>query len=412
MGVSPQEHRDWIMQRIGRTEVQRLPLSAAQGLILAEDVSAVHSLPLWDNSAMDGYALRSADTYGASDAAPVSLQVLGEVAAGSDWDPPLAAGQAVRIMTGAPLPSDADTIVRVEHTSGESGPGQWAQHRVSLTAEVPAGQEVRAAGEDLLAGATVARAGDELSAVRRSALAAAGVHEVLVHRAPRVAVLVTGAELAAPGSTLRRGQIPESNSQLIAGLLAESGIAQVSVRHCPDELAQVQALLDELAQQHEIIITTGGVGPGTHDVMRAALIDEPEVRQLRVAMRPGQHQAAGRLSNGAFIFALSGNPVSAAASFELFVRPALRAIQGASQPLTPTLQATAALGWRSAPGRWQVLPVIFEPGPTLRCLPAVAATRISHSVGGFGAAQGYALVEPERAEVAVGDTVTVLRLCP
>lgn len=410
MQTSPEEHLAWLLEQIPHTARVRVRLDQAHGRVLAEDVRAAHPLPLWDNSAMDGYAVRSADTAAASERHPVDLQVLGEVPAGSCWDPPLASGQAVRIMTGAPVPSAADAIVRVEATIGDNGPGSWAESSVRLTAAVPAGREVRRRGEDLDAGALVAREGDELGAVRLSALAAAGVQQVEVRAAPRVAVLVTGSELLEPGTRLERGQIPESNSLLIGGLLAEAGLGEVSIRRSADTVPAVQELLAELGASHDVIVSTGGVGPGTRDVMRLALESEAGVRQVRVAVRPGQPQCAGPLASGAFVFALPGNPVSAAVSFELFVRPCLRAMQGHASAARPRLRATAAEGWRGVTGRWQVLPVVFDQGEELSCAPAVSASRISHSVGGFGAAEGYALVEPERGDIAAGDDVSVIRL--
>ncbi|MGP9488745.1 molybdopterin molybdotransferase MoeA [Glutamicibacter sp. AOP38-B1-38] len=412
MGISPAEHLAWILDRITLVATRTVGLAEARGTVLAEDVFAAHSLPLWENSAMDGYAVRSCDTSNASWQQPIVLKVMGEVAAGSSWDAPLEPGQAVRIMTGAPIPSRADAVVRVESTIGDQGESTWAEELVRVFKPVQPGQEIRAHGEDLARGALVARAGDQLTAVRLSALAAAGIAKVLVRRAPRVAVLVTGAELQPLGAELTRGQIPESNSLLIGGLLAEAGIVEVSVQHCPDEAAEVTQRLAELGSSYDAIVSTGGVGPGTRDVMRLALADEAEVRAVRLDARPGQPQCTGRLAAGAFVFALPGNPVSAAVGFELFVIPALRAMQGHTVSERPRLTATAGTGWRGFTGKLQVLPVEFEHGQSLRCYPVVHSKRVSHSVGGFGAAQGYALVEPERGDIAEGDSVQVIRMLP
>lgn len=459
----PEDHLAWVLAGVTPVSPRRLALEQAIGAVLAEDARAVHPLPLWANSAMDGYAVRAADTAGATPDQPTRLAVLGEVAAGSSWDPALGPGECVRIMTGAPLPSDADAVVRVEATQGDrsraagedagvlSDPDRgalaWADREVRVTAEVLPGRDVRARGEDLAAGELVARVGDPLTAARASALAAAGVAEVLVREAPRVAVLVTGAELQPIGAPLTRGQIPESNSLLMRGLLAEAGITRVSVERCPDDEASVRARLAELGGAHDLVVATGGVGPGTRDVMRIVLDAEPGVRAVRMAVRPGQPQCSGRLRAGAWVFALPGNPVSAAVSFELFVRPALRAMQGHSATQRPRLAATAAVGWRGAVGRLQVLPVRFTDGPAalegpaaldgpavasghasaagagadperrdscepcaLWCVPAVHSSRVSHSVGGFGAAEGYALVGPDTGDVAAGDRVSIIRV--
>lgn len=229
---------------------------------------------------------------------------------------------------------------------------------------------------------------------------------------PKVAVLITGAELRTPGLPLSRGQVPETNSLLMAGLLAESGIQAATVVHCVDDIEAVREQLAILGATHDAVLSTGGVGPGAYDVMRQALESEPEVQAVRVKIRPGQPQCAGRLAAGAMVFALPGNPVSAAVSFELFVRPCLRSMQGHREVLRPTLRAVAAVGWRAAAGRVQVIPVVFEHGAQLRCAPAVQAQSISHSVGGFGAAQGYALVPAGITQVNPGDEVEVLRMVP
>ncbi|NQD39601.1 molybdopterin molybdotransferase MoeA [Glutamicibacter halophytocola] len=408
--VDLETHRARLLAQIAPLAPQSIEVSggfaALHGAVLAEDVASAHPLPLWDNSAMDGYAVRSGDT----SAAPVALEVIGEVPAGSGWDPRLEPGQCVKIMTGAPIPSDADAVARIEDTSAAIG--GWDVDTVQVNVQVPPGKDIRRSGEDKAAGDLMAYAGETLSAARLSALAAAGASTLVVRTAPRVAVLVTGAELRAPGEDLSRGQIPETNSLLMAGLLAESGIQAATVVHCVDDICAVREQLDILGATHDAVLSTGGVGPGAYDVMRQVLEAEPGVQAARVKIRPGQPQCAGRLESGAMVFALPGNPVSAAVSFELFVRPCLRAMQGHREVLRPTLRAVAAVGWKAAAGRMQVIPVVFQHGPTLRCAPAVQASSISHSVGGFGAAQGYALVPAGATQINPGDEVEVLRMIP
>ncbi|MFC7764922.1 molybdopterin molybdotransferase MoeA [Leucobacter soli] len=275
------------------------------------------------------------------------------------------------------------------------------------------GANIRIRGEDTAAGAVLARAGDLLTANRVAALAAAGEAAVLVRPRPRVAVVATGSELQPAGAPLRRGQIPESNSMLVAGLLAECGVAAEAVQVHGDDTDAFARVLAELASQVDAIITTGGVGPGRHDIVRIAVEAEPEVRAVRVAVKPGQPQCTGRLAGGAWIFALPGNPVSAAVSFELFVRPALLRMQGRGEVQRMRLPAVAASSWRGSAGRLQVLPVRIdrEPGG-LVCRPSVNPRGVSHAVGGSGAANGYALVGPERGDVAAGDPVDVIVLEP
>lgn len=417
--VTATEHLEWILARIARTDAVRVPIAAAHGAVLAEDVRSGVALPLWDNSAMDGYALRAADVRDATVERPVGLRVVGEVLAGSAEDPRIPSGSAVRIMTGAPVPTDADAVLPVESTAADLAGSAWAVDEVRALAPVSAGAHIRRRGEDAPEGAVLARAGDRLGAARVSALAAAGIARVAVARAPRVAVLATGSELRDPGSPLERGQIPESNSVLIAGMLREAGIEPAFVRRGEDDATALAAWFAEHSRAYDCIITTGGVGPGTHDVVRIALEGAPGVRAVRVAVRPGQPQCCGRLGvagDGAFVFGLPGNPVSAAVSFELFVRPALLAMQGASVRHRVRVPARAATGWPGRSDRLQVLPVVVADAPEtdaaahagLRCAPAVDPGSVSHSVGGHGAADGYALVPEGVGDVAEGDMVDVI----
>jgi len=417
--VTADAWRDWLLARVPRTAAVSLPVHEAHGHVLAEEVHAPHPLPLWTSSAMDGYAVRSSDIVAASADEPVQLRVLGEVAAGSSEDPALARGDAVRIMTGAAVPSDADAVVPVERTvpgdasGSDSILGAWAESTVLVLSAVPPGANVRLAGEDTPRGAVLAEPGHTLNAARLSALAAAGVTHVTVFARPRVAVIITGSELCEPGVAPLRGQIPESNSVLITSLLRENGITPAFVVRVHDDATGLRGELERLSASVDFIITTGGIGPGTHDVVRIALEDSAEVRGAHLAMRPGAPQRAGLLDPSTFVIALPGNPVSAAVSFEMFVRPALLAAQSSARTERLRLRATAAEGWRGAPGRLQVLPVrITETADGLECAPAVHPQGISHAVGGHGSANGYALVDASRADVRPGDVVDVLLVTP
>ncbi len=419
----PNEYLRSILAQIHPTDSERISIADAFGLALAEPVAAGFDLPRWDSSAMDGYAVRAADVASATEEAPVSLRVVGEVAAGSGLDPVLDLGTAARIMTGAPLPTSADTVVPVEltlgegnndgtHTGARNEPGEeisWADNVVRVLHQVALGANVRRRGEDVRQADQLARPGDTLGSARVSALAAAGAATVTVHRPPRIAIVSTGSELRQPGEMLRRGEIPESNSLLISGLLREAGFAATTVEHCADSEEELSERLTQLATSHDAVITTGGVGPGRHDVVRIALSSEPQIRSIRVAVRPGQPQCSGRHSAGAFIFGLPGNPVSAAVSFELFVRPALRKLAGHARQEHGRFTAIVEQGWRGKSGRLQVLPVKLRHSEAeLLCSPAVAAQRVSHSVGQHGLTDGYALVESERGDVAAGETVDVI----
>lgn len=432
--VSHEEHLAWILDRIPRLRPRTVPVRGATGLTLAADAVAATDLPLWDSSAMDGYALR-----GGEYAAGTRFELVGEVAAGSPEDPMIGAGQAVRIMTGAPLPSDADAVLPYERAAGDGVPGGWGTREIAVPGPVAVGANVRRRGEDVAAGDVLAEAGHALTAQLASALAAAGVREVRVRPRPRVAVLATGSELRGPDEELRRGEIRESNSVLMAGLLEESGIPAVAVDVSGDDAEATARRIRTLAEGADVVLSTGGVGPGRHDVVRIALEECPGVRSVRVAVRPGQPQCAGwvgpdvvvhedepvaeprpdgtarQLPDGAtdgpsaWIFALPGNPVSAAVSFELFVRPALLAMQGRRSVQRLRLPATARVGWSGRSGRLQVLPVRLETGADgLECRPSVDPRGIAHAVGRHGATDGYAIVEAERGDVVAGERVDVI----
>ena len=422
MSLTAAEYCDWILARIQHTVVVNLALSESYGLALAETLRAELDLPLWDSSAMDGYALRIADVASASTDSPVRLRVQGEVAAGDAADPDMTAGTAIRIMTGAPVPSAADAVVPIEQThratagaatasvipvSRESD--AWDDQEIWVTAPIASGANIRRRGEDIRQSDVIAHRGDSLNAARLSALAAVGIGEVSVYRAPRIAVLSTGSELRPAGTQLQRGEIPESNSVLLGGLLREAGLPAITIAYAADSVEQLRDQIGVLAAEHDAIITTGGVGPGKYDVVRLALADEPGIRSARVKIRPGQPQCSGRHRAGAFLFCLPGNPVSAAVSFELFVRPALRTMAGYQEIYRRKLLATAAVAWPGKSGSLQVLPVkISETDTGLSCVPAVPPRGASHAVAQYGASDGYALVEAERAEVRAGELVQII----
>lgn len=417
-------HLEWILARVETTSVERVPLPQAAGLAIAETVRARLDLPLWDCSAMDGYAIRSGDTImrpdpeGQADSDDlIALRVLGEIAAGSSSDPSVPAGGAVRIMTGAPVPGDTDCVVPVERTVPADPadlprpPDAWARTMVRVPQDAVSGANIRRRGEDLQVGDVIANPGDRADAALLSAIAASGATELRVHRRPRIAVLSTGAELASSGETLDRGRIPESNSLLISGLLAEMGLSASSVSHTGDDAEHLAEHLAELARDYDAVVTTGGIGPGLHDVVRISLESEPGIRPRRVAVRPGQPQLAGRHSGGAFVFGLPGNPVSAAVSFELFARPALLAMAGFRRRHRLRLTAIASESWRGSIDRLQVVPVHLEQsGDGLRCSPATSPRRAKHSIAGHGNRDGYALVEIGRGDVQAGETVQVIEV--
>ena len=381
------------------TRRETLPLADAAGRTLAVDLVSHLDVPPFDNSAMDGYAVRRADLRGASPDAPVTLEVVGDLPAGASDDPALARGQAVRIMTGAPVPSGADAVVAVEATDGGT-------EQVRVEVEPIAGRHIRCAGEDARRGAAVLTAGTVLAPRHLAAAAAAG-HAVLdLVARPRVAIAATGSELVAPGEPLAHGSIPDSNSTLLAGLAADAGAEVVAAGRLPDDPDAVRAWLDELPEC-DLVVCSGGVSVGDHDVVRAVLGATGQVVFEQVAMQPGRPQAFGALADGTPVFGLPGNPVAVHVSFEMFVRPAILRLLGRRAPAPVPLVVGA--GWRSPAGRVQVMPVaVTSQVASLVAVPAYPGGSASHLVTGLAAADGFAVVPADVTEVAVGQTVPVL----
>jgi len=390
---------------------EEVALEHALGRTLAEPLAAAVPIPVFDNSAMDGFAVRGADLVAAAADRPVALAVVGEVAAGSSADPALASGQAVRIMTGAPMPSDADAVVPVEDTL------EGFDARVGGTVRVVApprpGGDVRVAGADARVGDTVLPAGVEIGALQLSAIAAAGVGTLRVAARPRVAVISTGAELVPPGAALRRGQIPESNSFVLAARVSEAGGALVRRTSVGDEPAELAAALREAFEFGvDAVIMSGGVSAGAYEPVKLALGPSGAMAFEAVAMQPGKPQGFGVTPDGVLLFGLPGNPVSVAVSFEVFVRPALLAMQSRAQLERERIALPAARAWTPPRGRRQYLPARIDRSDPARwsVAPAHPGGSISNRAGGLALAEAFAIVPAEVERVAVGDRVEVMLL--
>jgi len=402
------EHLDWILAQLPILEPVRVPLEHALGLALAEPVTSATDTPPFDNSAMDGYAVRRADLLAATPGSPVVLPVVADLAAGTAQNPRIDAGQVARIMTGAPIPDGADAVVPIEDT--DRGIDRVGIHR----APEPAAH-IRRAGSDAGAGDTVLRAGTTLWPTRIAAAASAGRAELLVHPAPRVAVISTGDELIVPGTPARRGQIPDSNSYLLAAAVAQAGGVAHRVGAVPDNEDSLRAVLDSLVGTVDAIILSGGVSVGAYDVVKAVLAPLG-IWFGPVRMQPGKPQGFGRLPAGTgstepgpIVFALPGNPVSAFVSFEAFVRPALLYMGGHGSIARPTVTGTVARGWSSPVGRQQYMPVVCERrGPETLVWPATSGGSGSHLVAGLGQAEGLAIVPEDSDTVTEGDLLPVL----
>lgn len=371
-----------------------VPLLDAIGSVTAADHRALVASPPFDNSAMDGYAVRAADVARASRRAPAEMPVAGESAAGA---PPatLPAASAWRIMTGAPVPVGADAIVPVEDTDG-------GVETVEIRAAVDPGRHVRRAGGDAQVGDVIVAAGVDVTPARLAALAAVGLDAVVVTRAPRVAILATGDELVHPGQPLEPGRIYDSNAVLLEGLVRAAGAQPLPLARVGDRPDDLIATLDGL--EADLIVTTGGVSVGAYDVVKAALSDRG-VDFARVAMQPGKPQGLGRF-DGTPIACLPGNPVSVLVSFAVVVAPMVRRLRSAP-PLEAHETAVVSEGWRTSPGRRQFMPVRWTgPGSVA---PATAGGSGSHLIASLAQAQALADVDAAVDEVSAGDTVRIVR---
>lgn len=394
--ITVEQHRKRILEAVRPLEAVSVPLDAGIGRVLREPVRAAVDLPLFPNSAMDGFAVLFDDVAAASSENPVVLEVVADLPAGSASDPSVTRGQAVRIMTGAPFPSAADTVVPFEDTTGGLAD---SLRRVAVTAPPRArGVHVRPQGEECRAGDEILPAGTRLGGRQLAAAAAAGVADVVVSRTPRVAVISTGDELRPPGTPLRRGQIPESNGTLLNGLCREVGAEVVMRTQVDDGGDGLRAALAEASVLGaDVVITSGGVSAGAYEVVK----NVAPMRFDEVAMQPGKPQGFGE--GTPLLFGLPGNPVSVAVSFEVFVRPALLALQGGTLIDRPILPMRVAEGWRTPAGRRQYRPVVVE-----RDGVRPTSSGGSHLAASLARAHAYAVVPAEVDVVAVGDVVDVM----
>ena len=399
---SVEEHRAVVAALLDPLPAEEVPLARVRGRVLAGALVAGVALPPFDNSAMDGYAVRATDVTGATDDVPVALPVAADIPAGRTDVPTLEPGTAHRIMTGAPLPSGADAVVQVEHTDGGGD-------RVQVFRAPAPGTSVRRAGEDVTEGAVVLPAGTVLGAAQIGLAAAVGAPVLPVRRRPTVLVLSTGSELVAPGAPLRPGQIYESNGTMLAAAVDDAGGVGELIRFVPDDVAHLHRVLDErlAAGTVDLVLTSGGISAGAYEVVKEGLADRG-VEFAKVAMQPGGPQGAGRV-DGVGVVALPGNPVSSLVSFEVFVRPLLRTALGHPWPDRPRVTAALAAPLTSTPGRRQ-----FRRG----VLDAVSGTvrevggPPSHLLGALARADCLFVVPEQVTVLAAGERVEVWLLEP
>jgi molybdopterin molybdotransferase len=395
-----------ILGAVAPLEPRTVPLASALGLVLARGIVATEMVPPFANTAMDGYAVRAADTAGAADEEPVTLRVVGELAAGVAPATPVGPGEAIRIMTGAPMPNGADAVVMVERTSADGD-------RVEIFAAAAVGDHVRPAGGDLEVGQRVFEAGTVLTPAHLGVLASLDVTDVLCHPRPRVGVCSTGDELVATGP-LAPGLIRDSNRPMLLAVLEEAGCEPVDFGIAPDDEAALTATITRALDECDALLTSGAVSMGDYDYVKVVLerlaAERPasEYAWMQVAIKPAKPLAFAAIG-GVPVFGLPGNPVSSRVSFELLARPALRRLAGRADLLPEPVVAVARSPFRRRPdGRvhFDRVVVVYEDG---RYVCERAGFQASNVLSGMARASGLAIVD-DGAGVDAGEPVSVILL--
>ena len=387
-----------ILGRAQRLDVEAVPVTEAAGRVLAEAAVAQVDLPPFPSSAMDGFALRSADTR----AARVSLPVVARVAAGRPAERPLRAREAMAIATGGVVPEGADAVVPLERVT-ESG------DEIRLSESVAAGANVRPRGGDARAGETILERGARLGAAQVAALAAAGVAEIRCARRARAAVLVTGSELRSPGEPLEPGQIYEANGPLLTAALARAGARVEPLGVAVDDRGELTRILAQGLATADLLVTAGGASVGPHDLVREtqARLGVEEIF-WGVSVKPGKPTAFG-VRDGCLVFNLPGNPVSALVTFELFVRPALGALAGVPDPLPAYARGTLARSVRRNPVRDEFVRASATHRGNETVLEPITG-QDSHMIARAARADALVAVEAGEGELREGESVRFLPL--
>ncbi len=382
-----------VLDAVSPLPMQPATLREARGLVLAENVTAPHDIPPFPNSAMDGYAVRGADVA----AAPVRLEVIEDVPAGSVATREVSAGTAIKIMTGAPLPPGADTVVKVEDTDGGS-------RTVEIRAATDNGTAVRPAGGDVAAGSAVFGTGTRLTAPHLGVLASIGVAFPKVRRRPTVAIMSTGDEVVPPETTtLEPGKIRDTNRPTLQAALEEFGAVVVDYGIVPDDPAVLNQTLGHAARNADVVVTSGGVSMGEYDLIKQELAALGTVEFWQVAMQPAKPFAFGSLG-GTPLFGLPGNPVSVFVAFEQFLRPALLHMMGATHLFRPRMTAVAGESITTDPAK-----TVFVRATVTREGSALIASRSggqqSNVLSALAAADAFAVVPRGVATIDVGKEV-------
>jgi molybdopterin molybdotransferase len=399
--ISVREALERVLSDLPRLGSEQVPLAGAFGRVLAAPVRASRDIPPFRNSAMDGYAVRALDTASATAAAPVRLRILEVVGAGALPRQAVEAGAATKIMTGSPMPDGADAVVRIEDTRERDG-------GVEVHAALTSGANVRHPGEDMRAGETVLTPGRELRPADIGMLASLGAAVVGVHRKPVVAILSTGDELVDLGQPLAPGQIVNSNAYTLAAAVEEVGGTPRLLGIVRDTVDDTRrAFLDAFTS--DLVLSTGGVSMGTFDLVRATLAEIGVVERFwKVAQKPGKPLAFG-VRHGVPVFGLPGNPVSSLVCFYLYVRPALRAMQGFERLHLPTVDATLDHSVSTAQGLTEFVRCIVDGEPGAYRVRSTGS-QSSGVLRSLSLGQGLIVAPPEATTIERGSRVRVLLL--
>ena len=335
--ISLEDARELVLSRVEALEVEEVGVLDVIGRVAAEDLASDIDIAPFDHSAMDGFALRSAQIADATAESPVELDVIAEVPAGSFFDGEIGEGQCVRIMTGAPLPASADTVVKYEIVDVVAGDGREGS-RVAFAAPAGVGDSIRSAGEEAKAGEVIVHAGEVVHSAGVGFLTGCGVTRVKTYRRPKVAIIATGSELVNPDEVPTQGKIRNSNSYALAACAIDAGAVPTILPISPDDLEGLKAEVLAATADYDFVITSGGAANGDYDFIKRVVDETGELLMVTVNMRPGKAQTFG-IVNGTPVFGLPGNPAAAYLGFEMIIRPALRKMQGYSHFARPRVQA-------------------------------------------------------------------------
>ena len=400
--ISVAEAIQIVRQQTVPLATERVRIEQTLGRVLGADVVADTDLPPFDRAQMDGYAVRAADVT----EAPARLRIVGESAAGKGWHHQLEEGQAVRIMTGAPVPAGADSVQQVELTT-ELKDGTV----VELLEIVEAGRSIVNRGAEIKAGEVVLRAGTTINAAMMAVLAAFGYAQVEVFRKPRVAVLATGSELVPVDQKPGQDQIRDSNNYSISAYAELAGAVTERMPLTGDETSLLKQQISDAAKRCDVIVTSGGVSMGVYDLTKAALKElDAEIFFERVALRPGKPTVFARLPNGTLIFGLPGNPVSVSVTFNLFARAALLTMQGTPEPALKRETAVLARSVKGTPDRESYLPAQLTTNDDAELVAFPLKWGGSSDFVAFALTTALVIVPANVKMIEAGSLVSVLRL--